>query len=106
MHNSQHEALTYYSNKPNIEALQTAYDETTTELEGFFDVCRQSYDERRNFWPGKSHDLRKHGADAFPWEGASDMEAHTIDERITRLVSLFISSRLMPFSSLSVFNLL
>ena len=92
MHNSQHEALTYYSNKPNIEALQTAYDETTTELEGFFDVCRQSYDERRNFWPGKSHDLRKHGADAFPWEGASDMEAHTIDERITRLVSLFISS--------------
>jgi hypothetical protein len=92
MHNSQHEALTYYSNKPNIEALQTAYDETTTELEGFFDVCRQSYDERRNFWPGKSQDLRKHGSDAFPWEGASDMEAHTIDERITRLVSLFVSS--------------
>ena len=40
----------------------------------------------------KSRDLRKHGADAFPWEGASDMESHVIDERITRLVSLFMSA--------------
>ena len=91
MHDDQNN-LTYLSDKPNISALRTAYEETTTELEGFFDVCRSSYDDRRNFWPGKSTDLRKHGADAFPWEGASDMEAHTIDERITRLVSLFISS--------------
>ena len=36
--------------------------------------------------------MRKHGADAFPWEGASDMESHVIDERITRLVSLFLSA--------------
>lgn len=91
MHDDQNN-LTYLSDKPNIGALRTAYEETTTELEGFFDICRNSYDDRRNFWPGKSRDLRKHGSDAFPWEGASDMEAHTIDERITRLVSLFISS--------------
>jgi hypothetical protein len=62
------------------------------ELEAYFDLCRESYDERRNWWPGKSRDLRKHGADAFPWEGASDMESHVIDERITRLVSLFMAS--------------
>ena len=47
---------------------------------------------RRNWWPGKSRDLRKHGADAFPFEGAADMESHVIDERITKLVSLFMSS--------------
>jgi hypothetical protein len=85
-------ALTYVSNKPDINVLKGAYDQTTNELEGYFDNCRNNYDDRRNFWPGKSRDLRKHGADAFPWEGASDMEAHTIDERITRLVSLFIAS--------------
>ena len=85
-------ALTYVSNKPDINVLKSAYDQTTNELEGYFDNCRNNYDDRRNFWPGKSRDLRKHGADAFPWEGASDMEAHTIDERITRLVSLFIAS--------------
>jgi len=85
-------ALTYLGKKPDIMVLKSAYDQTTNELEGYFDSCRNNYDDRRNFWPGKSKDLRKHGADAFPWEGASDMEAHTIDERITRLVSLFVTA--------------
>ena len=84
-------ALTYVSDKPDVTTLRYSYDQTVTELEAYFDLCRSSYDDRRNFWPGKSRDHRKHGADAFPWEGASDMEAHTIDERITRLVSLFMS---------------
>ena len=86
------ESLTYVSAEPNIESLRYAYDQSVVELEAYFDLCRESYDDRRNFWPGKSRDLRKHGADAFPWEGASDMEAHVIDERITRLVSLFMAS--------------
>ena len=86
------EALTYLSDEPDIEALNQAYNLTVTELEAYFDLCRTSYDDRRNFWPGKSRDHRKHGADAFPWEGASDIECHLIDERITRLVALFMSS--------------
>ena len=85
-------ALTYVSDEPDVKTLRYSYDQTVTELEAYFDLCRSSYDDRRNFWPGKSRDHRKHGSDAFPWEGASDMEAHTIDERITRLVSLFMSS--------------
>ena len=85
-------SLTYLESEPNIITLHSAYDETVTELEAYFDLCRNSYDDRRNWWAGKSRDHRKHGADAFPWEGAADMEAHTIDERITRLVSLFMSS--------------
>jgi len=85
-------ALTYVEKEPSVETLRYAYDETVNELEAYFDLCRQSYDDRRNWWPGKSRDHRKHGADAFPWEGASDMESHVIDERITRLVSLFVAS--------------
>ena len=86
------EALTYVGEEPDIKTLRYAYDQTVVELEAYFDLCRTSYDDRRNWWAGKSRDHRKHGADAFPWEGAADMEAHTIDERITRLVSLFMSS--------------
>jgi len=86
------ESLTYVSAEPDIESLRYAYDQSVVELEAYFDLCRESYDERRNWWSGKSRDLRKHGADAFPWEGASDMESHVIDERITRLVSLFMAS--------------
>ena len=99
------EELTYVSKKPNVTVLRNAYERTTTELSSFFDLCRASYDDRRNFWAGKSPDLRKHGADAFPWEGASDMESHVIDERISRLVSLFVASlsraniRAFPVSS-------
>ena len=89
---SNYEGLTYVSKEPSIETLRNAYSETVIDLEGYFDLCRNSYDDRRNDWAGKSRDHRKHGADAFPWEGAADMEAHTIDERITRLVSLFMSA--------------
>jgi len=86
------ESLTYVSAEPDIESLRYAYDQSVVELEAYFDLCRESYDERRNWWPGKSRDLRKHGADAFPWEGASDMESHVMEERITNLVSLFMAS--------------
>lgn len=86
------ESLTYLSEEPDVKTLRYAYDQTVNELEAYFDLCRTSYDDRRNWWPGKSRDHRKHGADAFPWEGASDIECHVIDERITRLVSLFMSA--------------
>lgn len=86
------EAVTYLSKEPDIGLLSSAYSTANSELGSFYRHCREAYDDRRNWWPGKSRDLRKHGADAFPWEGASDLESHVIDERITRLVSLFISS--------------
>lgn len=86
------ESLIYASPEPNVQHLRHAYDQTILELEPYFDLCRDSYDNRRNYWNGKSRDHRKHGSDAFPWEGASDMEAHVIDERITRLVALFMAS--------------
>jgi len=86
------ESLTYVQDEPDIKTLRYAYEQTVSELDSYFDLCRTSYDDRRNWWPGKSRDHRKHGADAFPWEGASDMECHLIDERITRLVSLFMAS--------------
>jgi hypothetical protein len=90
--NNSTKQLTYLSKKPDVRTLRGAYEQTVSDLSSFFDMCRSSYDDRRNFWAGKSNDLRKHGADAFPWEGASDMESHVIDERIGRLVSLFIST--------------
>ena len=85
-------AITYVAKEPDIEALRQAYQTTDSDLESYYHLCRTSYDDRRNWWPGKSRDLRKHGADAFPWEGASDLESHVIDERVTRLVSLFMSA--------------
>ena len=86
------DSLTYITDEPNVDHLRHAYEQTINELEPYFDLCRDSYDNRRNYWNGKTRDHRKHGADAFPFEGASDMEAHVIDERITRLVALLMSA--------------
>jgi len=86
------EALTFVKNTPNVRALVDAFDRTANDLEFYFNQCRDSYDYRRNIWPGKSDDLRKHGADAFPWDGAADTETHIINERINRYVAIFMSA--------------
>ena len=82
------ESLTYVSDEPDIKSLRYSYEQSVTELESYFDLCRRSYDDRRNWWPGKSRDMRKHGADAFPWEGASDMESHVIETGLTFVLFL------------------
>ena len=58
-------ALTYVQDVPNVPALKNAYDTTIGDLDWYLQSTRDSYDYRRNIWPGKSKDLRKHGADAF-----------------------------------------
>ena len=85
-------ALTIAAQKPDVNALAKAYENSLNDLNGYFTLCRDSYDNRRNFWVGKSKDQRKNGADAFPWKGASDIEAHVINERLQHLVSNFINA--------------
>jgi hypothetical protein len=86
------ESLTILAKEPDVNVLRFAFEQAETDLSVYFDLCRRSYDTRRNYWPGKARDLRKHGADAFPWDGASDSEAHVVDERITRLVALCMTA--------------
>jgi hypothetical protein len=85
----QEMSLIYKGKEPNVEALSNAYDTCLLDLEEYFEACLRSYDERRNIWPGKSEDLRKNGPNAFPWQGASDMEVNIIGERINAYVALF-----------------
>ena len=90
---SQQQALTFVDNEgPNVQALVAAYNRTLTELSTYFNQCVSSADGRRCYWPGKSNDLRKHGGDAFPWEGASDTEARIVDERINNYIALFMAA--------------
>jgi hypothetical protein len=85
----QEMSLIYKGKEPNVGALSNAYDTCLLDLEEYFEACLRSYDERRNIWPGKSEDLRKNGPNAFPWQGASDMEVNIIGERINAYVALF-----------------
>lgn len=89
---SEDSPLTYVQDKPDVLALISAYESTLFDSEQYSQHCREAYDARRNMWPGKASDLRKHGADAFPWDGASDIEVHTINERINKYIALFMGA--------------
>jgi len=83
------ESLIYVDKKPDIGALTNAYDTCLVDLDYYFESCLRSYNDRRNIWDGKSDDLRKNGANPFPWQGASDQEVNVVGERIDMYVSLF-----------------
>ena len=82
-------SLIYTDSEVNLGELVGAYDEALLNLDTYFAACQTSSDDRRNIWPGKTDDLRKHGATAFPWEGASDNEVNVVGERIDTYVALF-----------------
>lgn len=82
------EELIYTSTEPDIGELSEAYENAILELDTYFDECATAYDDRRNIWPGKTSDLRKHGATAFPWDGASDQEVNVVGERLDTYVAL------------------
>ena len=86
--NINDESLIYTANEPDIETLRSAYDNCLIDLDEYFEVCNRSYDDRRNIWDGKTTDLRKNGSNAFPWDGASDMEVNVIGERIDAFVAI------------------
>jgi len=82
------ESMVYTEGEPNISILQNVYDRAKLDQEWYIESCERAYNDRRNIWPGKGDDLRKHGSNAFPWEGASDMEVNIIGERIDAYVAL------------------
>lgn len=81
-------AMIYVQSEPDVGALQDAYDKAVLDQEEYIESCERAYNDRRNMWPGKTSDMRKKGANAFPWDGASDMEVNTIGERIDTYVAL------------------
>lgn len=89
MSDTDDEALIYAEEESDIGMLAGAYDSTLLDLDEYFQTCETSHNDRRNIWPGKSDDLRKHGANAFPWDGASDQEVNVVGERIDTYVALF-----------------
>ena len=80
---------------PDVEALSSAYKETRSELSDFLEQRQQDYDQRFQVWPGKTRDNRKHaragGGEPFPWDGASDLSCHMVDDIIRSHVGVLMS---------------
>lgn len=86
------EALIYKSKEPDVAVLQKAFEDTLTELAPYMEECRVAYNDRNNWWPGKTRSQRKSGPNAFPWDGASDIEAPVISSRINSFVAMCVNA--------------
>ncbi len=84
--------LLYTSETPSVALLKKAYDDTVTGLATYQQAAKTSFDTRHNIWSGKSEDLRKKGADAFPWTDASDTEVFLSDNAINTYIALFMNA--------------
>lgn len=81
-------AVVFIDEKPDIPALNKEWTDALASLDYYLEQTRRNYDTRRNYWAGKTPDNRKRGPNAKPWDGASDMDCHVVEERVLKLVSL------------------
>ena len=81
-----------FTREPDIEVLKTDLDRCRTNLAYWMNKAEDASEIRRNEWPGKGRYGRKEGPDAFPWEGASDLEPNLINPLIDGDVALLKSS--------------
>lgn len=77
----------YFQEDFDYQKLKTKYEETINDLGWYFDICAKSSDIYKCQWAGKSGDLKKHGDDAFPYEGASDTEVYLARQKIDEAIS-------------------
>ena len=79
--------FTYLEDEVNYSVLQEWYRRDVNDLGYYFDKCSKNYDFRRQYWAGKSDDLKKNQEDATPHQGASDTEVRLIEQMIRKGVS-------------------
>lgn len=89
-------ALEFEAKKPDVPALVGAFKQTRVWADYFIQQCKRNADTRFCRWPGQTFDQRKHtkdlGAQAMPWEGASDMRFYFVDSYIKFLVATIMAA--------------
>ena len=65
---------------PDVDAIKKEFDDAKADLSFWMDKAEQGRECRFNEWAGKDESGKKNGPEAFPWDGASDLEANLIKE--------------------------
>lgn len=78
--------------EPNVDDLVHDFQRCRNNLGFWLDLAEEARDVRRNEWPGKTREGRKSGPEAFPWDGASDLEPNLVSPLIDGDVALLKSS--------------
>ncbi len=81
---------------PSISDLITEYRDCITQNNYYFVEQWQNFNVRFSYWDGQTNDGRKHasrlGRQPFPWDGASDMRVHTVDNSVNTLKAMLLNA--------------
>lgn len=92
MSNELIEGLAYAKDAPDLKSIADIYGQDLSNHSGYADQCRDSRNQRVNWWPGKTLDQRKNGVDSKPWPGSSDVEVPVIDVRANTLIAYMMNA--------------
>ena len=71
-----------YEEKPDVDGLKEDFERAKANLSWWMDKAEDAREVRFNEWAGKSGDGKKHGPEAFPFDGASDLDPNVINPLI------------------------
>ena len=83
-----HDVQEYEQGGPDITWLSGRFADVLGDNSPFIDQCVKNYNTRYAIWDGQNQDGKKRGNNAFPWEGASDLQVFAVDEIINADVAL------------------
>ena len=76
---------------PDVDAIKKEFNDAKSNLSFWMDKAEQGRECRFNEWAGKDESGKKNGPEAFPWNGASDLEANLINPLIDGDVAFFLN---------------
>jgi len=71
-----------FEDKPDVDELKFEFERAKANLSTWMDKAEDAREVRFNEWAGKTGDGKKSGPEAFPFDGASDLEAGVINPLI------------------------
>ena len=88
----QENELYEHEPKPDIDFLKSDFDRCRHNLSYYLDLAEEARDIRRNIWAGKTKTARKEDPEAFPWQGASDLEPNLVTPLVDGDIALLKSA--------------
>jgi len=71
-----------FEDKPDVDELKHEFERAKTNLSTWMDKAEDAREIRFNEWAGKTGDGKKSGPEAFPFDGASDLDPNVISPLI------------------------
>ena len=71
-----------FEDKPDVDELKFEFERAKANLSTWMDKAEDAREVRYNEWAGKTGDGKKSGPEAFPFDGASDLDPNVINPLI------------------------